>query len=163
MIIKQPQRIHYTYTQSLAAPPERVFPLLCPVRETEWVPGWMPVWVVSASGVMEEGCVFLTREELAEAIWIAVRHDPEDHHLELLKIVPDHLVCRYEIRLTPAPNGRTAAEVTYSCTAISPAGETFLNGLTSAWYADFMNRWEKGLNYYLAHGRMISTPIRAGD
>ena len=51
MIVEKPTRAIRTYVQDLAAPPERVFPLLCPVRETEWVEGWDPLFVASASGL----------------------------------------------------------------------------------------------------------------
>jgi hypothetical protein len=34
------KRVTHTYTQKLDATPERVFPLLCPVREAEWADGW---------------------------------------------------------------------------------------------------------------------------
>jgi hypothetical protein len=36
----QGKRITHEYTQNNVAPPEKVFPLLCPVREADWVPGW---------------------------------------------------------------------------------------------------------------------------
>jgi hypothetical protein len=35
----------------VAAPPDRVFPLLCPVRERDWLEGWEADMVYSASGV----------------------------------------------------------------------------------------------------------------
>ena len=35
MLILPPVRAAHTYTQHLAAPPEAVFPLLCPVRQAE--------------------------------------------------------------------------------------------------------------------------------
>ncbi len=34
------KRVSHEYTQTNDAPPDEVFPLLCPVRESEWVPGW---------------------------------------------------------------------------------------------------------------------------
>ena len=43
------------------ATPDRVFPLLCPVREYEWIPGWECDVLHSVSGVAEEDCVFRTR------------------------------------------------------------------------------------------------------
>ena len=50
MQITAPYRVRRTYRQHLVAPPDAVFPLLCPVRETEWVQGWDPTLVVTASG-----------------------------------------------------------------------------------------------------------------
>lgn len=44
MDIRQPKRVRHSYTQSLIAPPGKVFPLLCPVREKEWVSDWNKVF-----------------------------------------------------------------------------------------------------------------------
>jgi hypothetical protein len=59
--IREPVRVTRTYTQRLQAPPERVFPLLCPVREADWLERWDPAFVVTASGFVEPDCVFVTR------------------------------------------------------------------------------------------------------
>ena len=55
-----------SYTQRIEAPPDSVFPLLCPVREAEWLAGWSEVleMVHSDSGLAEDGCVFMTRPPL---------------------------------------------------------------------------------------------------
>lgn len=37
MNLQKPIRVSHTYRQRLKAPPEQVFPLLCPVREKEWL------------------------------------------------------------------------------------------------------------------------------
>jgi hypothetical protein len=55
MKVMQPCRVTRTYLQKIQAPPEEVFPLLCPVRETEWVRGWDPIVVYSHSGLAEPG------------------------------------------------------------------------------------------------------------
>ena len=39
---------------------EQRFPLLCPVREREWLAGWNPTIVHTKSGVAEPGCGFVT-------------------------------------------------------------------------------------------------------
>jgi len=51
MRISNPNRATHTYRQHLLAAPSKVFPLLCPVRETEWADGWLPEVVISVSGV----------------------------------------------------------------------------------------------------------------
>ncbi len=60
MRVEKPNRVSWCYTQHLDAPPELVFPLLCPVRETEWVIDWKPKVVFSESGLAEADCVFIT-------------------------------------------------------------------------------------------------------
>ncbi len=47
----------FNHVQDLAAPPERVFPLLCPTRETEWLEYWRCELIHSRSGFAEEGCI----------------------------------------------------------------------------------------------------------
>ena len=66
-----PQRITRTYRQTINAPPEKVFPLLCPVREAEWLDGWCYNMTYSASGLVEKGAVFSTPAEgEADTVWI---------------------------------------------------------------------------------------------
>src|SRR5437763_11613499 len=76
MRITQPNRATHSYRQRLHAPPARVFPLLCPVRETEWADGWLPELVFTSSGFAERDCVFITPDKLGNAIWYVTRHEP---------------------------------------------------------------------------------------
>ncbi len=70
-------RVVREYVQTNPAPPERVFPLLCPVREAEWVPGWEYRLVYSKSGVAELGCVFTTpNEDGSETTWMTIEYEP---------------------------------------------------------------------------------------
>jgi hypothetical protein len=44
----------------IAADPQKVFPLLCPVREYEWIEPWQCRVRYSESGVAENNCIFET-------------------------------------------------------------------------------------------------------
>jgi len=68
MDITKPNRATQTYKQQLSASPGEVFPLLCPVRETEWADGWLPERVITSSGVAERDCVFITPDKPRTAI-----------------------------------------------------------------------------------------------
>ena len=50
----------FEHTALVPAPAHRVFPLLCPVREPEWIPGWSCELIHTASRLAEKGCVFRT-------------------------------------------------------------------------------------------------------
>ena len=54
------RRMVRSYRQTIDASPEIVFPLLCPVREAEWLDGWEFTMIYSVSGSMEKGAVFST-------------------------------------------------------------------------------------------------------
>lgn len=149
--VRAPCRARHRYTQSLVAPPEEVFPLLCPVRECEWVPGWRPAWVISATGVAEPGCIFQTdgEDDSAPATWVITRHDPRQYRAEMIKLIPDHTVTRLEIALEPDAAGGTLATIGYEFTALSAEGEAFVKTRTAEWYEGFMQDWESVLNAYL--------------
>jgi hypothetical protein len=60
MIVTKPNCVTRTFTQQLVAKPSKVFPLLCPVREADWIDNWDPLVVFSESGAAEPDWVFLT-------------------------------------------------------------------------------------------------------
>ena len=71
------KRVSHEYTQANDAPPEKVFPLLCPVREADWVPGWQYRLIYSGSGLAEDGCVFSTPNDAGpETVWMVTHYDP---------------------------------------------------------------------------------------
>lgn len=149
----------HAYTQRLAAAPAVVFPLLCPVREADWIEGWDPLLVVSASGAAEPDCVFTTRAEPHAAVWYVTRHEPFEF-VEMIKITPEVTACRLTIRLRAAPGG-CEADVTYSHTSLGPAGDTFVEGFTAQHYRGFMQDWESRLNHYLRHGTALLNEAQA--
>lgn len=151
MNIVKPTRATRTYTQRLRAAPQAVFPLLCPVREADWIKGWEPGLVVSESGVAERDCVFTTPAQPADAIWYVTRHEPGAGFVEMLKITPGVTACRLTIQLRPAAGG-CEADVTYSHTSLGPAGDAFVAGFTEDYYHGFMRDWESRLNHYLENG-----------
>lgn len=152
MKIVPPNRVERRYVQHLVAPPAQVMPLLCPVREADWIPGWDPLLVVSASGLVEPGCVFVTAAEPVAAVWVVTRHEPGTGFVEMWKITPGVTACRLTIRLQ-ATAGGCDAEVVYAHTSLGPAGDAFVAGFTEAHYRGFMQDWEAKLNHYLRHGR----------
>lgn len=154
MQIVWPNRATHSYRQTLHAAPERIFPLLCPVREAEWAVGWAPRLVVSESGVAERDCVFVTPEGGTEAIWYVTRHEPERLFVEMLKITPGVTACRLQIQLHAHGEG-CLADVTYSHTSLGPAGDELVRGFTAERYRSFMQAWERELNHYLRTGRML--------
>jgi len=155
MHITKPIRATHTYRQELHAPPAKVFPLLCPVRETEWADGWLPEFVISSSGVAERDCVFITPDNSGKAIWYITLHEPENWFVEMLKILPGVTACRLAIQLSE--NGQECfADVTYSHTSIGPAGDEFIARFTADYYQKFMQAWEKELNHFLKTGCAVT-------
>ena len=156
MEIRKPVRATRTFTQKLAASPERVFPLLCPVREADWLEGWDPLVVFTSSGVAEPGCVFMTKAAPHPAIWFVTRHEPERGFVEMLKISPEVTACRLQVQLAATSEG-CEATITYSHTSLGPQGDVFVAGFTDEFYEGFMREWETRINHYLRTGETLRT------
>ncbi|MEN8213542.1 MAG: hypothetical protein ABFR19_04180 [Pseudomonadota bacterium] len=160
MNIKKPNRKKHGYSQHLNAPPETVFPLLCPVLEAEWVPDWVPKVVISLSGVCEQDCIFITPPEMPSepenSIWIVTKYDPGNRVLEMYKVTPEHSVSKLEITLAGESDNSTIAHISYEITTLGPAGNKLMEEFTEEWYEGFMVEWEKQMNYYLETGNKIA-------
>jgi hypothetical protein len=154
MNIIKPNRATHTYRQSLNAPPVKVFPLYCPVREAEWADGWMPELVISSSGIAENDCVFLTTDTHGTAIWLIIDYEPETWFIEMLKILPGLTACRLSIQVSENGSG-SFADITYSHTSLGAAGDDFVGKFTADFYRDFMQGWEKAFNYFLKTGQPL--------
>lgn len=155
MNIVKPHRVTRRYTQQLNAPPDQVFPLLCPVRESEWVNGWHPRLVATESGLAELDCVFVTPSGPQEAIWVITRYEPETHLIEIVKVIPGIVVGKIVIQLAVAPGGSTA-EISYGFTALGPDGDRVVNEFTQDHFDEFMLAWETELNHFLATGERLN-------
>ena len=154
MRITKPNRVTLTFTQQLVAAPSEVFPLLCPVREVDWIDGWDPPVVFSQSGVAEPDCVFLTEAGPSNAIWYITRHEPGSGFLEMIKITPAVTACKTTIQLRPVEGGSEAI-ITYAHTSLGPEGDIFIASFTEEHYKQFMRVWEARINHYLSHGSIL--------
>jgi len=155
MNIVKPNRVTRRYTQHLIAGPDQVFPLLCPVRESEWVKGWHPRLVATQSGLAEVDCVFVTAAGPQEAIWVITRYETENHLIEIVKLIPGIVVGKIVIRLAEAPGG-TTAQISYSFTSVGPDGDRVVSEFTQEHFDEFMLTWETELNHFLSTGEMLT-------
>ncbi len=150
--IEPPYRRKQTATIHVAAAPDAVFALMCPVREYEWEPGWTTNLILSNSGLVEEDCIFTTPGGASagsngaspEAIWGTPLHDPENRRLVMIKVTPGECVTRLDIAVDQTPQG-AAVTASYEHTALSRAGRALVDGHTKARYAAMMAGWRAAI------------------
>lgn len=154
-------RVTRSYTQRLVAPPDEVFPLICPVREAEWLDGWEYKMVYSESGLAEEGCIFTTRHpDPAEpdTVWTITRHDEEAGVVEFVYVTPGWLQAHLRVALEDAPDGdaRALAHVTYTYTALSEKGAMEIEHHRSEEaFREMVVWWERSMNHFLETGETL--------
>ena len=161
-------RVVHEFVQTNPAAPERVFPLLCPVREADWLPGWQHRLIYSDSGVAELGCVFTTPrppgsatraqvDAAAETTWIVTDYDPAALRIAYVWINPGIVITELRIQLEPAGNGATRTQIRYRYTGLSLEGNRELERYTREWFESNMRNWERTINHYLTTGKMMGT------
>ena len=155
--LRAPVRAEHSYVQRLCATPAQVLPLLCPVRETDWIVDWRPQYVISASGLAEPDCVFATPAPAGgSALWYVTRHDALQGYVEMVRFVPEHTACRLEIWLQADGDSACLATVRYRLTSLgSVAGDAAVAAYTAEHYLAFMRDWERRLNHWLRTGRCL--------
>lgn len=155
--VEKPYRAKRTARFEIAAAPDAVFAMMCPVREYEWEPGWLTNLILSETGLVEEGCIFTTPagasiasdEKSAEAIWVTPFHDPENRRLTMIKVTPKECVTRLDIAVEETPGG-AAVTTSYELTALSPRGRIIVDTHTDKSYAAQMTGWRAALEAHLA-------------
>lgn len=153
-------RVVREYRQTLHAAPASVFPLLCPEREKEWLPGWDARMIHSASGLAEPRAVFATPGPRgpsgptgAEIIWVVVEHRPPER-VHFVRWHPGALVVDIELDLSSPQPDTTWLDVRYTTTAITSEGRAAIEAMTlGQWHAQ-MEHWQSHLDAWLqAHPR----------
>lgn len=149
-------RIVRSYTQFIRGTPDRVFELLCPVREAEWLHGWDYRMVYSESGLAEEGCVFTSRAEgEAETLWMITRRDAAARVIEFVRFTPGSRVAKLEIAVRNGEPGCSLVDIRYTFTALTGEGERFLEAFTQENFEASMRFWEDAMNHYLETGERL--------
>ena len=148
--ISKPVRASHTYVQNLVASAKDVFPLLCPVRELEWVKGWPLTACYSNSGLAENDCVFITESSGRSVVWMITQYDVDNTFIEMIRINPEETACRLQIQLKEILHDSCSASISYTHTALCPDGEKFVEKYTAEYFADFMKDWEDALNKFLS-------------
>lgn len=154
----QGKRVAHEYTQNNVAPPEKVFPLLCPVREADWVPGWLYRVIYSESGVAEYGCVFVTpNEDGTETTWVVTDYEPGSFHIAFAWVNPGLVAAQITISLSGSAEapGHTSALIQYIYTGLSPEGNREVERYDPKWFRHKMQSWEEAINHYLQTGKRI--------
>lgn len=141
--------------------PAAVFPLLCPVREYDWIPGWTCEMIYSDSGYAELGCVFRTRSWYAgpggvPAIetWAVSRYEP-NRSIGFVRMIDGIWVSTLDLRLAPSGEG-TRCLATRMFTALTPAGAERLADLDEDVERSRLEGIAAGVSHYLTTGRMRS-------
>ena len=142
------KRYNRQYTMRLSFSPADIFPLLCPVREYDWIPQWRCRIVYTESGVAELGCVFQTdfADQFGVETWVVSRYE-QDSRIAFVR-TGEHRATRYTITLEPV--GQSTNLVWHQeITGLSSKGSELLASADPEAFTTQMRSLEQLLNTYL--------------
>jgi hypothetical protein len=151
-----PYRRVFTYQQFHEAPAQKIFPLLCPEREKEWLDGWDYEMVYSQSGLIEQDCIFQTSHNgHTPTTWMVTKYDLPGQSIEFFRLRPSECVVKINIDLDDMGNGTSCSNIAYQYTAITPQQAEFIHHHMEEFFNQSMQWWEKAINHFLATGEML--------
>jgi len=153
------KRIVREYVHEVSAAASEVFPLLCPVRERDWLDGWESEILFSESGVAENNCIFRSHiSGRGEELWVVSRYDPENFAIEFTTF--DHVgtVMKLDIRVEDHGNRSSTVRFKHTLTGLNEKGNQFLEQYSDSKYRQMMSFLGKSLDHYCRTGRMFKTP-----
>ena len=149
---------HVAYEDSfdLSASPDRVFPLLCPVREHEWIPTWRARLVHSRSGFAELDCVFTTDQPgEGKRTWICTRYEPH-RAIGYTSFSSAGYIMRLEIGLQAIADG-TRISWSRRFIATSTEGNDWVARLPPPGASPATQALARLLDHFLTTGEMLVT------
>ena len=154
-------RIETRFSHRISAPPDNVFPLLCPVRESEWLEGWDCKILYTETGRAENNCVFTTDSTgRGEGTWMVSRYELENCIVEYVVFYPDLCVERIDIRVEKDTDGISQVLWRRTYTGLTPKGNEFIKAFTGESLRKRMTFVQKSLEHYLKTGEMLKGILR---
>jgi hypothetical protein len=140
--------------QLLFASPEKVFPLLCPTREYDWIAPWACELIYSKSGFAELDCVFTTNfpGEVKET-WIVDKYEI-NKLIQFIRFSESRII-KYCIELIDNNNETTHAIWTQTVISLNSEGNSFIDDLSVVEYDNEIKTLEKMLNHYIKTSRRL--------
>jgi hypothetical protein len=157
---KMRKRVVCEYEHYLDAGCEKVFPLLCPIREYEWLPQWRCDMIYSENGVAELGCVFTTDygDDFGRETWVVFCYRPGEK-IGFVR-TGKHRTTRYEIFLQPQGKG-SLIRWSQELTALDSRGDELLAEFDQERFKAFMIPINKMLAHYLATGKSVELNLES--
>ena len=154
----KPLRITKETELDITARPEKVFPLLCPVREYEWIEPWRCQMRYSESGVAENNCIFETDfpHNGGPETWTVSRYE-KNRCIEFVRFTAQEKVVKLDVWLTGTPQGTTRLLWRKTFTGLSPQGNRVVRAIAGDQFEPEAEMIASMLNHYLGTGKMLSS------
>ena len=120
--VDKPMRKFQRFSGTWPTTVEELFPLFCPAREADWIPGWDCELIYTDSGYAEEKCVFRTGKSnsAGDGVWVFTGYE-KNKFVEFVRFQEDVLT-HAKITVTDNNDGTVTATWNVITTALTERG-----------------------------------------
>ncbi len=152
----KPKRAKREFIQDISASPDKIFPLLCPVREQDWIDGWSYDMIYTESGFAETNCVFTTSYAHGTGdTWMVTRRDPESHAIEFVVMKTGSHVMKLDVSVREIGDNKSQLRWAITFTALTEQGNKFIHNDLDAVYPVMFTNLCTALEHYCTTGKML--------
>lgn len=144
------KRASFARQQVFNTTPARLFPLLCPTTEYDWLPGWSCRMLHSESGYAEYNVVFVTQAFGREELWICTRFEP-NRAIEYAR-TSQNSCAKMDISLADNGDGTVIGTWVISIAALNEKGNAEVDEVVSS--GDDMEQVFDVLGHYVDTGEV---------
>jgi hypothetical protein len=134
--------LHRAAEITVGLPREQAMALFTPEGERSWADGWDPQYP-DARRREGPGAVFTTRHDAHEATWIIIDQRPDI--IRYARVVHGVSAGTIAVEVLGSKDGATHVRVTYDLTALTAAGETWLEAFARR-YATEIAAWAREID-----------------
>jgi hypothetical protein len=138
-----PNYISNSHTLTLPLPAERCHMLFTPAGEELWIDDWKPHYIRPADGRTEAGMVFTTGLGNDFTVWTLIDFDRERGYSRYARVTPALRTGFVEVICTPVSAEETQVRVSYTLTALTPAGAASLEAYEGQAYVTMIEGWRQ--------------------
>jgi hypothetical protein len=130
---------------TLPLPLGHVFPLFSPEGERAWVEAWDPDYLYPDHPSNAPGTLFRTTHGGEETLWLVLQYDPSHSTAHYGRFAPTSYLGTIHVHCQETAPGKTRVAISYSLTAITPAGNSVLAALTPDKFEAMLGDWQAAL------------------
>ena len=143
-----------THRQVFQTTPDKLFPLLCPTREYDWIDGWHCELIYSQSLRQEYNLIIKTDFFQIDEVWVVSHFEP-NRAIEFTRVSTD-LSVKVDITICDNLDGTSTGDWTIYATALTAQGNEMLTHMSSD--TEPLGLLIDALDHYITHDTIKPLP-----
>ena len=155
---------HIVIPVSIDASVDTVFPLVSPIEEYKWIPGWKCKLVHYPRDIIAQGAIFIEISSApflignynGKTTWTVVEYEPENYKLHF-RLDNKKSSSLYKIELSDDGQGKTKGKLDFTFTAINIRGNQLVENKVEEKIHIMLSVLYTLLKYYSENNKLLSS------